>query len=264
MKITIGIVNYNRSKVVSPFPQRSGNDYLFLLPNCITALKNAVDKTPQNILKIVQSQINDDLRITPAYFPEWSDTKTISAFNHQREDIDLMIIDFNSTDHPVDKWIDDYWPFDYMITKVNKPFSPGLGRNILINQFSRDILILLDADMIVPTNFIQIVALQATKGYAVMPLYQRYVNPEHTKTSDGIGYGNLVIRSDVVSFLRQKFTGKPYPELHRWGGEDVFVANAIKNSGKWSIKRELIPGFMHQWHPKTGDFYKKTEAVDKV
>jgi glycosyltransferase involved in cell wall biosynthesis len=232
MKITIGIVNYNRSKVLSPFPERSGSNYLFLLSKCIISLKKSVD--------------------------------AIEGITATQKSIDLLIVDFNSTDYPVNQWIVMYWPYDYRIIKLNEPFSIGRGRNILINQFSRDILILLDADMIVPVNFIQTVIEQAAKGFAIMPLYQRYINPEHTKTSDGIGYGNLIIRSDVVSFLRQKFTGKPYPESQTWGGEDVFVANAIKKSGKWPIKREFIAGFMHQWHPKTGDFYKQTGTVDKV
>jgi glycosyltransferase involved in cell wall biosynthesis len=221
MKITIGIVNYNRSRMLSPCQERSISNYLFLLPNCIASLTASVDKQ-------------------------------ISA-----KDIDLIIVDFNSTDWPPQEWMSLFWPYNYKIIKAALPFSIGKGRNIIVNDFSGDILILLDADMLVPADFMAGVVEALVSGFVIMPLYLRYSNPEQTKTSEGVGYGNLVINSDVVAFLRQKFAGKPYPETERWGGEDVAVARAIQCSGKWPVKRELLAGFYHQWHPKTGDFYKK-------
>lgn len=168
---------------------------------------------------------------------------------------ELVVVDFNS-DKPLDviEAVKNNWPYWHTITRLNGEFSLGKGRNRALNDSQYDILAFLDADMLLPENFFDVIIPEIEKGKICFPLYKRYTSQEHKELSDGAGYGNVIFkRIDAERLLR---FGKLWPEFTKWGGEDTPLARLASQQGI-EIWREYIDGFYHQWHAKDSEFYRK-------
>jgi hypothetical protein len=147
--------------------------------------------------------------------------------------------------------------------KVNR----SLGRNAaasLSNAKPLDILFFLDADMLVPPNFCNLVLQNVTAGECFFPvcysLHQnkpaivcgdaRYVTRQSKNTNSSIngwwrkeGWGNCgFVRRDYV-----KLGGWDERIGSTYGGEDNNIRDRARSLFK--LHRLNCPGFFHQWHP---------------
>jgi len=149
------------------------------------------------------------------------------------------------------------WGSFLMTYPVNEhQFSLGKGRNIALARSTGDVLAFIDADMLLPSNFFDVIIPQIEQGKTCFPLYKRYTGREHKALSDGNGYGNVVISRDNVNKLLILGNGQLWPEFTTWGGEDTKIVKMIRENNML-LWREYIDGFYHQWHAKDTEFYKK-------
>lgn len=170
-------------------------------------------------------------------------------------DSELIIADFCSTDWPLNQWLASVWTKPYSIIDCQLPFSLGMGRNNALTHVKGKIIYLIDADMIVPTDYAKITIEQIEKGFALFPLYRRQGAIDGNKNYSGAGWGNAVITTDILQQVRNCKHDKIYPESTLWGGEDTAMVNAIRGHKIAPLWREEIAGFIHQYHPKSGSYW---------
>lgn len=176
-------------------------------------------------------------------------------------DVELVIANFQSYEPPFNEWLPQMWWSRLQIIPVGDFFSSGRGRNFALQAAQGDIIVMIDADMIVPTNFLQIIQKQVLAGNVCCPLYSRQMGPESTKFSDGNGYGNVAFSRHVGLKMLEKYNNQPWPEFRTWGSEDVIFVQRIVNDLHLPVWREMINGFYHQWHPKTSEWYQKKKGI---
>lgn len=131
------------------------------------------------------------------------------------------------------------------------PFSAGAWRTLAAQRSTGDVLVMLDADMAAPVNYLYTMADIVHQGMAAFPLYMRERSPGGP-ASPGNGWGNAAFSRAVWERACQTTHGEPYPTGTRWGGEDVAFAKLVTQTLRVPLWRRLVPGLVHLWHPKTG------------
>lgn len=170
---------------------------------------------------------------------------------------EIIIVDFNSDDHPPNQWIKDIVKFNEQIeTKVinsNEPFSRGRGLNIGAENATGDVIFFTDADMLVSKEFI-IQSLEQTldEEKPFFPICYSYYTPYHKEgwVRDE-GWGNLVIPKSISGKIS-------WWEKRSWGSEDNHMKDQFKNG----FTRYQGSGLYHQWHPED-DFKTKYYLSEK-
>ena len=147
------------------------------------------------------------------------------------------------------------------LTEGPQPFSAGAWRKLAANASKGDVLVMLDADMLVPADFLARMAAIVRAGRAAFPLYMREDHPGG-RQSPGNGWGNAAFSREVWTAVSAAYHGHPYPESTRWGHEDVAFAKRVHRLAPYW--RELVPGFVHLWHPKTGSQWYGAPGVGGV
>jgi glycosyltransferase involved in cell wall biosynthesis len=148
-----------------------------------------------------------------------------------------------------------------VLTEGPQPFSAGAWRTMAANASKGEILVMLDADMLVPPDFLVRMAAIVRAGRAAFPLYMREDHPGG-RQSPGNGWGNAAFSREVWTAVAAAYNGHPYPETTRWGHEDVAFAKRVHRLVPFW--RELVPGFVHLWHPKTGSQWYGAPGVGGV
>lgn len=170
------------------------------------------------------------------------------------ENIDIVISDWESIDYPILQWIDTDIPTEVINVKAkNNTFSAGKGRNIAANRAKGDILLFLDADIIInSTSFYNAwnVAKQYEICYPVIMYQKDYKSEEYTVHEGG---GILFISKELFYKV-----GK-WPEYYNHGFEDTDFAKKINEVTK--LYTSTSP-FHHQWHPQSKEW--KNRYADKV
>ncbi len=168
--------------------------------------------------------------------------KAISNY-HSPKEIEVIIVDFNSTDWPLEEWIDDFkGELDVKVIKQEGPFSAGKGRNEAAYHAKHDTLLFLDADCLINAHAIDHGIKEVKKGYVLFP-YINYLDKKG-KITEGANLSNgsgicFISKDDLAN------TGE-WPEFYSWGGEDDVFFNNMFLPNK---KRYLLKGIKHQWHP---------------
>jgi len=161
------------------------------------------------------------------------------------DDAELVISDWHSDDWPLEEWAEAAAkPIPLRVVQVDGHFSAGRGRNVAFEHARGDVLLFLDADIIVCRELFDRGLRYTAQGMAFYPIYFHYDDPEH-KTGRWLpaSHGNVMLTRET--FLR---AGK-WPELKSWGREDDMLHDAVKQLGQ--IVRVRLPGMVHQWHPDT-------------
>lgn len=172
--------------------------------------------------------------------------KSISKYPHP-EEIEIVIADFGSTDWPIKEWIDEYSGLvNTKVVQVPDPFSAGKGRNVAAAHAKGDFLLFLDADVTLLPSEINKGLELLKNGKAVFPLIN-YIDgrgKEICKGLKGNGSGICFISKELYN------TTNKWPEYYSWGGEDCAFLNNVRSAGI-STLRPRMPGFKHQWHPRS-------------
>jgi glycosyltransferase involved in cell wall biosynthesis len=171
--------------------------------------------------------------------------KSIAGCVKPEDNAELVISDWHSDDWPLEEWVEEAAkPIPVKLVTVDGCFSRGKGRNVAADNARGEILLFLDADIIISREVVAWGLKHVAAGKVFFPEYYKFGDPEgRTKTWVHGSFGNVMIRRDT--FLR---AGK-WPELKSWGAEDNMFHEAVKRLVP--TERPRPPGFYHQWHPDT-------------
>ena len=216
---------------------------------CITCKNRSKVEVDDKVLKLLPNCI----------------TSIAKSCSDIKEEIEIIVSDWGSTDHPINEWIHDMLKdTDISVLVVNvtdkEEFSLSHGRNIAYDNSKGDKLFFLDADMTICPEVVKEGIVDINNGYAFFPIcYYRagpftdkYLRSKHTKaqyrrlknrTGWGISsYGNLFISRQMFESIG-KWEGNS-----KYGGEDVsYVVRCLDN--EIPIMRKRYSGLSHQWHP---------------
>ena len=175
------------------------------------------------------------------------------------KDVELVIVDWASTDWPIKLWIEEYIPSIpiHLINIQSNKFSIGRGKNIAAAHATGNKIFFVDADMIVNKEVIDFAFGNVFDGTVYYPTVHYY----NTKTDYVIheGGGNFFInKSDFEK------TNK-WPEYYAHGFDDVDFYKEI--STKYKILTHPTLYIDHQYHPQSKDFkdrFATQEGKDKI
>jgi hypothetical protein len=156
-------------------------------------------------------------------------------------EIELIIADFRSED--TDWAFMESLPFPARRLEVPGLFSMGRGRNTAIRAATGEVLVVLDADMLLPPGFLRDMIPAAMQPQALFPIYEREVEPGGRRIR-GHGWGNIIVQKQLLE-------GLTWPEQETWGGEDTVMAAQLRR--RVAVWRQPVPGFIHQWHARNPD-----------
>ncbi len=190
----------------SKFPL-GNNQYLYLFPRCVESITNAI-------------QVKDN--------------------------IEIVISDWHSTDWPLEEWIDaKLSSIPYKIIKVEGRFHRGTGRNVAADNADGDYLWFIDADMIINRRIFQngLACVRNNKAYFPSCFY--FLNPGHTKGFWCGGKGNCMLTREM--YLKIGKWPCP-PQYNRPYHEDIRFFKSFERSG-FEVVTEKVNGYLHQYHP---------------
>jgi glycosyltransferase involved in cell wall biosynthesis len=207
---------------------------------CIPVKNRSNVYTPNAFLKILPNTI-----------------KSISEYPNP-EELEIVICDFNSTDWPLEDWIDEYrGNVAVNIIKTNRDYSSGFGRNIAAEHSKADVLLFLDADCTITPKAISDGYNRVMDGETAFP----FISFKDKKGK--ITKGSVKSNGTGICFIsKQKYLDSDrWPEFDSWGGEDDIFFNKMYHRGK---TRYPESGIIHQWHPREAShfFYRNPQLSD--
>jgi glycosyltransferase involved in cell wall biosynthesis len=157
--------------------------------------------------------------------------------------IELVISDYLSDDWPLEDWLDSCrGPLDIVHLQVQGDFSRGAGLHVAAEQASADTLLFLDADMLVSEEFLRACLRNDFAQFALFPVMRRLDENGSEEEWDSWSHGISCMSRDTFH------ASGGIPPFKSWGGEDdIFHARV---ASLIAIKRERLPGLLHQWHPE--------------
>ena len=185
--------------------------------------------------------------------------KSIQESIEPQSDIELIISDWESTDWPLTEWIGNIIteaPVEIIKVKTkDNSFSAGKGRNIAASKANGDMLLFLDADMLVTHGALYNawgIAKSHGVCYPVIMYQKEYQSSEYMVHEGG---GILFIDKDLFTKAGR------WPEYYGHGFEDIDLAKAIQKLTP--LQTSPIPLY-HQWHPQDKEWknrYAKTTRI---
>ena len=175
-------------------------------------------------------------------FPEC--IKSLAKSISLEDNIELVIADWKSTDWPIIDWIEN--KIEHIpITLINingSKFSIGQGRNIAASHSTGDILLFLDADMVVNRDVLTRGIEAADEFNVCYPTvyYQKVYGQDSWDVHEG--GGNLFMTKTMFD----KTQG--WPEYYEHGFEDVDFAKKIK---AFINPVTITQHLKHPWHPQS-------------
>jgi len=175
-----------------------------------------------------------------------------------KDDAELIITDWNSTDRPIKTWIEAAFPYYpiHLITINGNGFNRGKGRNIAAQYAQGEILFFLDADMLVDRELIVEAFEWIDLGYVFYPVPWYYTKEDRSEGNFNSGVGNMFIKKELFNKVG------PWPEYDGWGFEDLDLFKKIKDNNI-QIRVKETPNFIHQWHPQTKEFKNQYDKENK-
>lgn len=162
------------------------------------------------------------------------------------KDIALSVLDCRSTDVPeLAKEIRKIWTHKLYFKNSDKLFTRSSSINNAVKQSKESLLFLCDADISLPSDFVDLMKKNVKKNQTWYPIcFSLFVNrPKIEKVDNGRwrkrGFG-------LVGIHREKFKEiKGYSETFKsWGGEDTYMFTQTTGI----ISRTICKGLFHNWH----------------
>lgn len=168
---------------------------------------------------------------------------------------ELVVVDFKSDDVNMQEYLQEAFEknndptFTYkLVTMEDEFFNKGKGLNESHKHASYELMLYLDADMLLDGRKIIDVAYERCipENKAFFPICMTYRNPEHTISAPReTGTGNVFISKSLLSKVR-------WPEYEQWGYEDEHFYQNLNKVGM--TFRMNTKDFFHQWHPNDSNF----------
>lgn len=151
-ELSICVTINNRSKVDYQ------GDFLYLFPNCIDSIVNAISDMPE---------------------------------------VEIVIADWNSSDWRLNDWIHERLKgLKYTIVFQSGAFSRGAGRNVAADNAKSNVLFFLDADMLITHEVITTGLRKVREGIAYFPQCFYFLDKAHSRGFWYTGKGNCMITRD--------------------------------------------------------------------
>jgi len=171
--------------------------------------------------------------------------------------IEIIITDWDSTDHPLLKWIpSQFGDLPIKIININRRyFSRGVGIIVAATYARSKNLLLTDADVVVGTKIVSLALENFTKKAATFPFCLMLENPQVNYGKWSMGQG--------IAFVRKKWWQKSggIPEWPHWGWEDSQFFYEIKKFVETRRPKLRYGGLIHQWHPVQREHYKQNSGT---
>lgn len=185
--------------------------------------------------------------------------KCIESINNSIRDKDnteIIISDWKSTDYPILDWIGDKIPdiFKHVITIDSPYFSAGVGRNIAAKYSSGEILFFLDADIIINEQVINYALSNVNINNVYYPTvkYQTMYKGNYITHEGG---GNLFINKDTFNKTNK------WPEYWEHGFEDIDFHRNIEKLNINILTEDI--DIYHPWHPQDKKWKNQFSKKDK-
>lgn len=186
----------------------------------------------------------------------------VNASKNLDYNIEIVIVDYNSTDVVLEDWIYDVvigTNIELNIIKLSydEPFSRGKSLNIAGKNAKYDNLFFCDADMLLNSDVLNDGLNYIKNGKIYFPICLSFIDNTHKKYwLRTAGWGMLFIDKNVwINYC--------FPEYYTWGKEDVDIRNRLIDDHKSDIIRKRCVGLYHQWHPivneSTTKYIQKTK-----
>ena len=162
--------------------------------------------------------------------------------------IELVVADWQSDDWPLSTWLARAAKsMPCRVESMVGTFSRGRGLNAAANAARGNVLLFIDADVLINEAVVRRGLDMVDKNQAYFPILYAYNGPEHRsgRWMDS-GFGNCMLSKSTFTAVGG------WPEYNSWGAEDDdFYARVAAAT---AVTREPVEGFFHQWHPDDIDF----------
>ena len=187
-------------------------------------------------------------------FPRCLDSLNLSVAG-SGVDAELVVADWpeHSGDNPVRDWLPNAVRFPHAVFDMSGQFSKGRGCNAAADVAESNVLFFCDCDMLVPDSVL-------VKGMAWTAAGKAYFPGYLAQDSHGVllkprspGAGNAFMTKAMFR------DSGGWPENKTWGKFDRPVWNWFDKHGLAAeplYEREIVPGFVHLWHPKFAGWEK--------
>lgn len=191
--------------------------------------------------------------------------KNLDSFNKWRNkyDLEIILVDFGSTDYAMKKLKGLYHKLDLIIIKAEGDFSRGRGLNIGLKKATKKNVMFCDADIMFTTDQILKFGLEEIgKGKAFFPVVFDLLEPSHQIGHwRETGYGIMFGGKNQMKELNFKWS-----EYDKLGKEDEDAYEFFQSRGL--TERYRVPDYYHQWHPSSKFFknsnYKTGKSLKKI
>ena len=161
-----------------------------------------------------------------------------------RHGYEIIVVDHGSTDGNVEACLRVAGVSAQMVS-VPLPFIRSVALNAGAAVAAGDKLFFLDADMVVPDGFVDMIDEKVRENQAWFPRCHvqtgdKSVTPNHPLSL--YGFGNCGVT--VTDF---RLAGGWDEGFREWGKEDEAFHKAVKRAGI-QVEREILPQFMHYYH----------------
>lgn len=176
-----------------------------------------------------------------------------TSLEETKQEAELVVADWTSDDWPLNDWI--MLEAGHVPVRVITPpgnFARGVGRNTAGRAAAGDILLFLDADMLVSPALLRRSEETVRQGHSYFPVCWSFDDPGHTRGWwRTTGFGNCAL-------TKLTFDQLAWPVTRLWGGEDVRFHSNVQCLTP--VLRERVEGFCHQWHPTDRAFKDRYSA----
>jgi len=156
-------------------------------------------------------------------------------------DIELVVVDFKSTDVDMSELLAKYSSIDTKLVELDEDFSRGKGLNTAVFNSKYDNILLSDADILIKQGAIEELEKSVANNTLWFPCVTRLdsAGREYFVPQEGTG---------ICGLTKTQFKSvNGLPEFYSWGGEDCIFNHKLSN--KWKKIRNRTANLIHQWHP---------------
>lgn len=160
---------------------------------------------------------------------------------------------------PLRSWLWKRTKLPARVVPFTGAFSKGRACNVLADESQGNVLLFLDCDMLVPGDVLNRGLDWIAKGKAYFPGYLALDVHGEAVRPKSPGAGNAMMTPEHFKMLRASSL-KGWPENTTWGNFDRPVWNWFNSQGLAAeplYEREIVPGFLHLWHPKGAGWSQK-------
>lgn len=161
----------------------------------------------------------------------------------ENRNIEVVIVDFESTDWPLRDWIGEVCgELSVRVIQAAGDFSKGRGHNLAVGASRSDRILLLDADVLIPRDFLGKAIRIVDAGSAWFPVFQDLREDGTLGSWRDLTTGIAALPKSVY------FAAGGVREFRSWGGEDDLFLDAVRRLVP--IERGRVEGLQHIWHPE--------------